>query len=259
MAVRVWMAKFDAEDRRARGLPIPAEIELYLKQFTAGIIEAGGVTDIFAAAGIDRPDLTHLDEAYLKRLREPKTPNLAVEALRRLVEQTMRCGTRHNVVRQQSYSDRLTELMRRYTNQHLTSAQIIQEQAWDDRGVPELTARVVRAAAAARAACGRCRLCHRDCAACPVRGKCTTAVNGKWGRGLTLLPADQQRVLETRRREQVTELWQQRYRIRAGVEATISQTTRRTGIRRTRFTGVDKTHLGHLFAATAVNIIRIVS
>ena len=127
VAVRVWMAKFDAEDRRSRGLPIPAEIELYLKQFTAGIIEAGGVTDIFAAAGIDRPDLTHLDEAYLKRLRESKTPNLAIEALRRLVEQTMRRTTRHNVVRHQSYSDRLIELMRRYVNQHLTSAQIIEE------------------------------------------------------------------------------------------------------------------------------------
>src|SRR5262249_31353140 len=85
----------------------------------------------------------------------------------------------------------------------------------------------------------------------------TTAVNGKWGRSLTLLPADQQQVLETRRREQITELWQQRYRIRAGVEATISQTTRRTGIRRTRYASVDKTHLGHLFAATAINIIRI--
>jgi hypothetical protein len=35
------MAKFDAEDRRACGLPIPSEIELYLRQFTAGIIEAG--------------------------------------------------------------------------------------------------------------------------------------------------------------------------------------------------------------------------
>ena len=97
----------------------------------------------------------------------------------------------------------------------------------------------------------------RDCAACPARTKCTTAVNGKWGRSLTLLPAAQQQVLETRRREQLTEAWQQRYRIRAGVEAAISQTTRRTGIRRTRYTGADKTHLGHLFAATAVNIVRI--
>lgn len=103
----------------------------------------------------------------------------------------------------------------------------------------------------------RVHFAARDCAACPVRAKCTTAANGKWGRGLTLLPADQQQVLDTRRREQVTEAWQQQYHIRAGVEATISQTVRRTGIRHTRYAGMDKTHLGHLFAAAAINIVRV--
>ena len=34
--IRAWMAKFDAEDRRARGLPIPAEVELYVRQLTTG-------------------------------------------------------------------------------------------------------------------------------------------------------------------------------------------------------------------------------
>jgi len=126
-AVRVWMAKYDVEDRRSRGLPIPAEIALYLRQLTAGIIEAGGVTDIYAAAGIERPDLSHLDEAYLERLRASKTPNLAIEALRRAIEEQMRRVTRHNVVRQESFSARLIELMHRYTNQHLTSAEIISE------------------------------------------------------------------------------------------------------------------------------------
>ncbi|MEU4164056.1 IS1182 family transposase [Actinoplanes sp. NPDC026670] len=97
-----------------------------------------------------------------------------------------------------------------------------------------------------------------DCTGCPLRTACTTAAaDSKWGRSLTLLPAAQQEILDIRRREQTTEQWQQDYRIRAGVEATISQITRRTGIRRTRYTGLDKTHLGHLFAATAVNIIRI--
>ncbi|ROO60615.1 transposase [Micromonospora sp. Llam0] len=97
-----------------------------------------------------------------------------------------------------------------------------------------------------------------DCTGCTVRAACTTAaVNSKWGRSLTLLPAAQQQILDTRRREQTTEAWQQSYHIRAGVEATISQTTRRTGIRRTRYLGMDKTHLGHLLAATAINVIRI--
>jgi type I restriction enzyme R subunit len=126
-AVRTWMAKFDVEDRRAKGLPIPAEVALYLRQLTAGVIEAGGVTDIYAAAGIDPPDLSHLDEAYLEKLRASRTPNLAIEALRRAIEQQMRRVTRHNLVRQESYSARLVELMRRYTNQQLTSAEIIAE------------------------------------------------------------------------------------------------------------------------------------
>ena len=125
--VRVWMAKYDAEERRARGETVPPDVELYLRQLTAGAIEAGGVTDIYAAAGIDRPDLSHLDDAFIKRMQEQRNPHLAIEALRRLVEQEMRKVTKHNIVRQQSFSDRLAELMRRYTNQNLTAAQIIAE------------------------------------------------------------------------------------------------------------------------------------
>jgi type I restriction enzyme R subunit len=125
--VRVWMAKFDAEDRRARGLSLPADVELYLRQLTAGAIEAGGVTDIYEAAGIGRPDLSHLDEAFIKKMQETQHPHLAIEALRRLVEQQMRTVTRHNIVRQQSFSDRLVSLMTRYTNQNLTAAEVIAE------------------------------------------------------------------------------------------------------------------------------------
>ncbi|MFE9969145.1 IS1182 family transposase [Streptomyces sp. NPDC005525] len=97
----------------------------------------------------------------------------------------------------------------------------------------------------------------RDCASCPIRDKCTRAANGQWGRSLTLLPQDQQEALEVRRREQLTDQWQQRYNTRAGVESTISQAVRRTRIRRSRYTGQPKTHLGHILAATAINIIRL--
>ena len=55
--VRVWVAKFDAAARAAEGRPIPADVELYLRQLTAGAIEAGDVTDLFAAAVVERPNL----------------------------------------------------------------------------------------------------------------------------------------------------------------------------------------------------------
>ncbi|MGB3440556.1 MAG: type I restriction endonuclease subunit R [Actinophytocola sp.] len=126
-AVRVWMAKFDAEDRAASGRPIPADVALYLRQLTAGAIEAGGVTDLYEAAGMPRPNLAHLDDAFIARMQAARNPHLAIEALRRLTEQEMRKVTKHNIVRQQSFSDRLIELMRKYTNQNLTAAQVIAE------------------------------------------------------------------------------------------------------------------------------------
>ena len=125
--VRVQMAKFDAEERRARGLSVPADVELYLRQLTAGAIEAGGVTDIYAEAGVGNPDLSHLDAAFIEKMQRAEHPHLVIEALRRLVEEQMRKVTRHNIVRQQSFSDRLQELMNKYTNQQLTSAEIIAE------------------------------------------------------------------------------------------------------------------------------------
>jgi type I restriction enzyme R subunit len=123
--IRLWMARSDAEDRKARGEAIPPDVELYLKSLTASAIEAGGVTDIYAAAGIGRPDLSHLDDAFIERMRAQRNPSLAIEALRRIIEQEMRKVTRHNIVKQASFSERLADLMRRYTNQNLSAAEII--------------------------------------------------------------------------------------------------------------------------------------
>ena len=125
--IRVWMARYDAEERRARGETVPPDVELYLRSLTDSAIEAGGVTDIYAAAGIGKPDLSHLDDAFVTQMLEQRNPHLAVEALRRLVEKEMRAVTKHNVVAQQTFSERLAELMRRYTNQNLAAAQIIAE------------------------------------------------------------------------------------------------------------------------------------
>ncbi|MFI0445121.1 type I restriction endonuclease subunit R [Actinomadura sp. 6N118] len=125
--VRVMVVKLDANRRQAEGRPIPADVELYLKQLTAGAIEAGDVTDLFAAAGLQRPDLSHLDDTFIEKFKADRNPALAIEALRRLVQQQMRQVTKHNVVRQQSFSDQLLDLMRRYANQHITAAQVLAE------------------------------------------------------------------------------------------------------------------------------------
>ncbi|MGW4632398.1 type I restriction endonuclease subunit R [Nocardia sp. NPDC004415] len=123
--VRAYMAKLDAMDREARGLPIARDVELYLSQLTSAVVETGGVTDLFAEAGLETADLTHLTDAVVSRLQNSETPHLVAEALRRLVEQKMREVTRHNIVRQTTFSERLQDLMVKYMRQQLTSAEII--------------------------------------------------------------------------------------------------------------------------------------
>ena len=94
-----------------------------------------------------------------------------------------------------------------------------------------------------------------DCAPCPLRKRCTSSPTVP--RKLTLRPRDQHETLEHARIEQKTEAWRRRYAIRAGVEGAIHQTVAVTGIRRSRYHGTRKTHLANVFAATAINLIRL--
>jgi type I restriction enzyme R subunit len=126
-SVRIWMAKFDAEERSARGLANPPEVELALRQLAAGAVAAGEAMDIFAAAGLERPDLTRLDKDFIERMRNSTRPNLAIEALRRMLEKQIGATHPHNLVAQRKFSERLLEAMRRYTNNALSTAEIITE------------------------------------------------------------------------------------------------------------------------------------
>ncbi|MER5548594.1 transposase [Streptomyces sp. NPDC002589] len=103
----------------------------------------------------------------------------------------------------------------------------------------------------------RAQFAKVDCDACPVRTACTKATNSKYGRSLTLLAKPQQQALDQRRREQETDEWRAEYGARAGVEDTISQAVRITRIRTTPYNGLAKTRLGYVFAATALNFVRL--
>lgn len=126
--VRVWMAKFDAQDRRASGRPIPSEIQSLLGSLIARSTDATGeVLDIYEAAGMPKPTLGQLTPEYISKATKAKNQHLAIEALRKLVAEESIKVTAHNMIRQRAFSERIAELMRKYTNQQLTSAEIIAE------------------------------------------------------------------------------------------------------------------------------------
>jgi transposase len=96
----------------------------------------------------------------------------------------------------------------------------------------------------------------KDCAACPVRAQCTHSRTGP--RELTLHPQAQQLALQAARERQTTEEFQQTYAARAGVEGTISQAAFALAMRRTRYRGLDKTHLQNIATVVAINLQRFV-
>lgn len=125
--VRVWMAKFDAEDRQARGEPIPGDIARLLSKLITDSTVTGEILDIYAAAGMPKPSLSDLNPDFVAKAQQATNPHLAIEALRKLINEESVKATRNNIVRQRAFSERVTELMRKYTNQQLTSAEVIAE------------------------------------------------------------------------------------------------------------------------------------
>ncbi|KGM13573.1 type I restriction endonuclease subunit R [Cellulomonas bogoriensis] len=123
--VRVWMAKFDAEERQARGEPVSDDVQRMLNQLVAGAVVSSEVLDIYGAAGMERPSLSDLTPDVIARIHEAERPHLAIEALRRLVAEESRRVSRHNLVRQRAFSERLLEIMAKYTNQQLTAAEVV--------------------------------------------------------------------------------------------------------------------------------------
>ncbi|MFB7576934.1 transposase [Streptomyces sp. NPDC056165] len=91
------------------------------------------------------------------------------------------------------------------------------------------------------------------CRNCRVRPACTSGFT----RRLTLHPREEHELLQRQRAEQNTDAWKQRYAKRAGVEGTICQAVRATGIRCSRYRGRAKTGLAHVFSATAIDLHRM--
>ncbi|MEU5726371.1 IS1182 family transposase [Micromonospora sp. NPDC047738] len=95
-----------------------------------------------------------------------------------------------------------------------------------------------------------------DCRNCTVRQQCTGNVDGK-GRHLLLLPEPLQKIQTRARSQQQTLEWKRRYALRAGCEATVSETVHAHGLRRCRYRGLAKTHVQHVLTAAGTNIVRL--
>lgn len=98
-----------------------------LKQILDNAVVAGGVADIFRLAGLERPDIGILSDAFLEEVRQLPQRNFAVELLRKLLNDEVRSRSRTNVVLEKKFGDRLQDALNRYRSRAVESAQVIEE------------------------------------------------------------------------------------------------------------------------------------
>ena len=93
----------------------------------AGAVAPDGVIDVFAAAGLKKPDLSILSPKFLEDVRNMPQKNLAVELLDKLLRDEVRARGRHNAVQSRAFSEKLEAAIGRYQNRSIETAQVIEE------------------------------------------------------------------------------------------------------------------------------------
>ena len=121
-AVRTAIAKTQVGDRKGSG-----DIDHAIRQIVSKAIVSDQVIDIFAAAGLKNPDISILSDQFLADVRGMKHRNLAVELLRKLLNDEVKARSKHNLVQARSFADLLEKSVRRYQNRAIEAAQVIEE------------------------------------------------------------------------------------------------------------------------------------
>ena len=136
--VRSVLAKRTPADARPE-----EELNHAVRQIISRAVASEGVTDVFAAAGLEKPDISILSDDFLIEVRGLPHRNLAVELLQKLLKGELVVRRRKNVVQARSFADMLEQTLRRYQNRAVEAAQVIEELIQLARDLREANARGV--------------------------------------------------------------------------------------------------------------------
>jgi type I restriction enzyme R subunit len=122
-AVKARLVKFDS-----MGLgKTDEEIETTIRQVIDKALVTEPVIDIFDAAGLKKPDISILSEEFLMELKEMKHRNVALEVLRKLLNDEIKGRAKKNLVKSQTFMELLEKAIQKYHNKILTAAEVIEE------------------------------------------------------------------------------------------------------------------------------------
>ena len=101
--------------------------ELAIQQIVSRAVVSTEIVDILAAAGINSPDISILSDEFLAEVQQMDKKNLALEALRKLINDGIRSRSKANVVQTKAFSERLEDAVARYHANAITTAEVLQE------------------------------------------------------------------------------------------------------------------------------------
>lgn len=122
-AVKARLAKFDGTGSGRTD----EEIETTIRQVIDKALVSEQVIDVFDAAGIKKPDISILSEEFLLELKGMEHKNIAVEVLRKLLNDELRSRLKKNLVASKTLMEMLENSIKKYHNKILTAAEVIEE------------------------------------------------------------------------------------------------------------------------------------
>jgi type I restriction enzyme R subunit len=105
----------------------PDELEAAVRQLVSRAVYSTEVVDIFAAAGLEKPDISILSDEFLAEVQRLPQRNLALELLKKLINDEIRTRLKKNVVLAHSFAEMLEQAVRKYQNRAIEAAQVIEE------------------------------------------------------------------------------------------------------------------------------------
>lgn len=123
-AIKARLVKIADRNENSRS---DIETETAIKQIISEAITADNVVDIFDAAGIKRPNIAILDEAFLKELKDLPQKSLAVELLKKLLHDEIKQRTKINLVESKKFSDMLEDAIKRYHNGMIDTVEFLEK------------------------------------------------------------------------------------------------------------------------------------
>ncbi|HEU4740670.1 MAG TPA: type I restriction endonuclease subunit R [Meiothermus sp.] len=123
LTVKAALAKPEESQKQQ----VKADLGAAIQQLIDKAIAPTGVIDIFEAAGLQKPDISILSEAFLAEVRALPQRNLAVEMLERLLSDEIKLKSKKNLVESKAFSEKLLAALNKYQNRAIETAQVIEE------------------------------------------------------------------------------------------------------------------------------------